>query len=49
MISVTTQVTISRGAHRQKLARRDRQAARGTREDTGELMSMTWGWNIDEE
>ena len=48
MISVTTQVAISR--HRHQLAIRGRQAARGRREDTGGvLMPMAWGWNVDEE
>ena len=36
--------------HQYKVALRDRQAARGRREDTGVLLlSMTWGWNINEE
>ena len=33
IISVTAQVTISRGVHRYELALRDRQAARGRREE----------------
>ena len=50
LISVTTQVAISRRVRRYKLALRDRQAARGTREHTGGvLMPMTWAWNVDEE
>ena len=48
IISVTTQVAISRRAHRYNIALTDGQAAR-RREDTGVLMPMTWGWNIDEE
>ena len=36
--------------HQYKVALRDRQAARGRREDTGVLLlPMTWGWNINEE
>ena len=47
---MTTQVTISRREHRYKLALRDRQVARGRREDTGILLPiLTWGWNVAEE
>ena len=49
IISVTTQVTISRRVHRYQLALRDRQATRGRREITGIPLPMTWGWSIVEE
>ena len=49
IISVTTQVAISRRVHRYQLALRDRQATRGRREITGIPLPMTWGWSIDEE
>ena len=49
IISVTTQVAISRRVHRYQLALRDRQAARRRRDETGVMLPMTWGWNIDEE
>ena len=49
IISVTTQVAISCREQRYKLALRDRQAARGRREEGGVMMPMTGGWNIDEE
>ena len=44
IISLTTQVAISRQVQRYKLALRDRQAARGKREEGGVKMPMTWGW-----
>ena len=46
--SVTTHVVISRRAHRYKLVLRNHRAARGRREETGALLPMTWGWNLDE-
>ena len=49
IISVTTQVAISRGAQRYKLALRDRQAAKGRREEGGVRVPVTWGRKIDEE
>ena len=49
IISVTTQVAISRRVHRYQLALRDRQATRGRREVNGVPLPMTWGWSIDEE
>ena len=49
-MSVTTQVAITRRVHRHKLALRDRQAAKGSREQTGRVpMPMAWGWNVDGE
>ena len=41
IISVTTQVAISRRVHRYKLALRDRQAARGREERAGGMRPMT--------
>ena len=49
IISVTTQVAISRRVHRYQLALRDRQATRRRREVNGAPLPMTWGWSIDEE
>lgn len=49
IISVTAQVAISRRVHRYKLAMRDRQAARGRREEAGGLCPMAWGRHIDAE
>ena len=49
IISVTTQVAISRRVHRYQLALRDRQAARGRREEDGGLLPMAWGWHVDAE
>ena len=49
IISVTTQVAISRRVHRYKIALRDPQAARWRREEGGVMMPITWGWHIDEE
>ena len=49
IISVTTQVAISRRVHRYKLALRDRQATRGSREEDGGLLLMAWGWHVDAE
>ena len=49
IISVTTQVAISRRAHRYQLALRYRQATRRRREVNGVPLPMTWGWSIDEE
>ena len=48
IISVATQVAISRRVHRYQLALRDRQATRGRREVNGVPLPMTWG-SIDEE
>ena len=45
IISVTTQVAISRRVHRYKLALRDRQATRGRRKEDGGLLPMAWGWH----
>lgn len=49
IISVTSQVAISRRVHRYKLVLRNRQAARGRREEQGGLMPMAWGWHMDAE
>ena len=49
IVSVTSQVAISRRVHRNKLALRDRQAARGRREEEEGLMPMAWGCHIDVE
>ena len=49
IISVTTHVAISRRVHRYKLTLRDRQAARGRREEDGGLLPMVWGWHVDAE
>ena len=49
IISVTTQVAISRPVHRYQLALRDRQATGGRREVNGIPLPMTWRWSIDEE
>ena len=49
IVSVTSQVAISRRVHRYKLTLRDRQAARGRREEEGGLMPMAWGCHIDAE
>ena len=47
IISVTTQVAISRRVNRYILALRDRQAARGMEEGAGGLRPMACGWNVD--
>ena len=49
IVSVTSQVAISRRVHLYKLALRDRQATRGRREEEGVLMPMVWGCHIDAE
>ena len=49
IVSVTSQVAISRRVHRYKLALRDRQATRGRRIEDGGLMPMAWGCHIDVE
>ena len=49
IISVTTQVAISRRVHRYRLFLRDRQAARGGEEESGGLRPLVWGGNIDED
>ena len=49
IISVTTQVAILRRVHRYKLALRDRQAARGRKEEDGGLLSMAREWHVDAE
>ena len=49
IILVTTQVAISRRVHRYKLALRDRQAARGRKEEDGGLLSMAREWHVDAE
>ena len=49
IISVTTQVVISRRMNRYKPALRDGQAARGTGEEAGGLQSTAWGWDFDED
>ena len=48
IISVTTQVAISRRVYRYTLNLRDRQAARGRREDEG-LPPIAWGCHVDAE
>ena len=47
IIAVTTQVAISRRVNRYKLAPRERQTARGRKQETGGLQSTTWGCNVD--
>ena len=47
IISVTTLVAISRRVNRYRLALRDREVERGTREEAGGLRPMAWGGNID--
>ena len=49
IISVTTQVAISRRVHRYRLSLRDRQAARGREEESGGLRPLAWGGNVDED
>ena len=49
IISVTTQVAISRRSHRYRLFLRDRQAARGKEEELGGLRPLAWGGNVDED
>ena len=49
IVSVTSQVAISRRVHRYKLALRDRQASRGEREEDEGLKPMAWGFHIDVE
>ena len=49
IVSVTSQVAISRRVHRFKLSLRDRQATRGRREEEAGLMPMAWGYHIDVE
>ena len=49
IISVTTQVAISRRVHRYRISLRDRQAARGREEESGELRPLAWGGNVDED
>eukprot|EP00904_Undaria_pinnatifida_P007452 jgi/Undpi1/3837/HiC_scaffold_16.g07206.m1 len=49
IISVTTQVAISRRVHRYRLSPRDRQAARGRDEESGELRPLACGGNVDED
>ena len=48
IISVTTQVAISRRVHRYRLSLGDRQAARGREEESGGLRRLAWGGNVDE-
>eukprot|EP00904_Undaria_pinnatifida_P000651 jgi/Undpi1/10587/HiC_scaffold_29.g13037.m1 len=45
IISVTTQVAISRRVRRYRLSLRDRQAARGREEEAGGLRPLAWGVN----
>ena len=49
IVSVTSQVAISRRVHQHKLALRDRQATRGRREEEGGLMPMAWVSQVDAE
>ena len=49
IVSVTSQVAISRRVHRYKLALRNCQATRRRREEDGGLMPMAWGCHIDVE
>ena len=49
IISVTTQVAISRRVHRYRLSLRDRQAAGGREEQSGELRPLALGGNVDED
>ena len=48
IISVTTQVAISRRVHRYRLALRDRQAARGREEKAGGPRPLAWGGVVHE-
>ena len=43
---MATQGAISLRVQRYKPALSDHQAARGRKEETGELLPMTWGWDI---
>ena len=47
IISVTTQVAISRIVHRYRLSLKDRQASRGREEESGGLRLLAWGGNVD--
>ena len=49
IISVTTQVAISRKFHRQRPSPRDLQAARGREERAGQLRPLVRGGNVDED
>ena len=49
IISVTTQVAISRRVHRYRLSLRDRQAAGGREEEAGGLRPLARGGNVDED
>ena len=49
IISLTTQVAISRRIRRYHLALGDRQATRGTQEVNGVPLPVTWRWSIVEE
>ena len=49
IISVNSQVAISRRVHRYKLALRDRQATTGRREEEGRKLPMEWGCHINVE
>ena len=49
IVSVTSEVAISRRVHRYKLALRDRQVTTGRREEEGRVLPMAWGWHIDAE
>ena len=46
IVSVTTQVAISRRVHRYKLALRDRHAGGGRRGEDGGLLPMAWRWHL---
>ncbi len=50
VVSVATQVAISRRVHRYKLSLRGRQHLARRQQDANELPSpMTWGWSVDEQ
>ena len=49
IISMTTQVAISRRVHRYRLPLRDRQAARGREEESRGVRPLAWGGNFDED
>ena len=48
-ISVTTQVAISRRVQADTEGPPQAAINRGRGEETGALVPMTWGWNVDEE
>lgn len=47
VVSVATQVAISRRVQRYKLSLRGRQEIEGRTTRTGESAPMIWGWSLD--